>query len=391
MQDAATSKDMAFSPVDNEPPLRWLRGLGLVPKGGLGTGRRALLLALVSWLPIVIWAVMAGRLTTTDSGEPLLQHYGVHIRCLIAIPLLILAESALHRATLHFVPQFLSSGLVGPEQGAAFEQVIHRVRRLRDSTLPWALVLGAALAWSIADQPDLRADAMSWAVGSDGTLGFGGWWMAYFVRPLFFALLLGWLWRLLLVTYWFWRVGKLGLALVPTHPDRTGGLAFVEKLPGAFSMVTFAVAAVIASRWAHDVLHHDALLQSFRQPAIAFLVLWTLLLLLPLLALAPVLLTARAQAIPAYSALVGEQGRLVHRRWIRREHVGDAPLLDAAEIGPVADAAAMYDAVKRMKVVPIGKASLVKIIVPMALPLIVVALLRIPVKDLLMTLLKAVI
>jgi hypothetical protein len=227
---------------------------------------------------------------------------------------LILAEAALHKAALRIVPQFVSSGLVGPDQQAGFEGAIRGVRRLRDTTLPWVLVLGAAIGWTLTDHPDLRADALSWAVDRDGTLGFGGWWASYVVRPLFIALLLAWLWRLLVVTYWFWRVGRLGLSLVPTHPDRTGGLAFVEKVPGAFAMVTFAVSAVLASRWAHDILHHDVSLQSLRLPAAAFVIIWTILLLLPLLALVPALLSARARAIPAYAALVGEQGRLLHRR-----------------------------------------------------------------------------
>ncbi len=111
--------------------------------------------------------------------------------------------------------------------------------------------------------------------------------------------------------------------------------------------------------------------------------------LLPLLALAPALMAARARAIPAYAALVGEQGRLVHRRWILREPVEDTPLLDAPEIGPVADAAAMYDAVKHMRVVPIGKAAIMKVLVPIALPLVVVAALQIPLKELLLKLVKA--
>ena len=96
-----------------------------------------------------------------------------------------------------------------------------------------------------------------------------------------------------------------------------------------------------------------------------------------------------ARAIPAYSALVGEQGRLVHRRWILRESVDDVPILDAPEIGPVADAATMYDAVKRMRVVPIAKAAIVKILVPIALPMIVVAALQVPLKQLLLAVVKA--
>ncbi len=114
-----------------------------------------------------------------------------------------------------------------------------------------------------------------------------------------------------------------------------------------------------------------------------------MLVLLPLFALAPTLIATRARAIPAYAALVGEQGRLVHRRWILREPVADTPLLDAPEIGPVADAAAIYDAVKHMRVVPIGKATFVKILVPVVVPMIVVAALQVPLKDLLLKVLKA--
>ena len=281
------------------------------------------------------------------------------------------------------------SGVVSPELRDRFDATIAGVRRLRDASLPWVCVFGAAIAWSVVDQPAVRDDTMSWAVGADGSLGFGGLWFSYVVRPIFLALVLSWVWRILLVAWWFWKVGKLGLALVPTHPDRTGGIAFVEKVPGAFAMVTFAMSAMIASRWAHEIQYHDATLQSFKLPAATFVVLWTLLALLPLLALAPALIAARARAIPAYSALVGAQGRLVHRRWIQRETVADAPLLDAPEIGPVADANAMYDAVKKMRVVPIGKGAVMKVLLPIASLFIVVAALQIPLKDLLLKLARA--
>jgi hypothetical protein len=148
---------------------------------------------------------------------------------------------------------------------------------------------------------------------------------------------------------------------------------------------------VISSRWAHEIVYHAATLQSFKLTAAAFVILWSLFVLLPLLALAPALIAARGRAIPAYSALVGEQGRLVHRRWILGEPVADAPILDASEIGPVADAAAMYDAVKHMRIVPIGKGAIIKILVPIALPLIVVAALQIPLKELLLKLVKTLI
>ena len=177
-------------------------------------------------------------------------------------------------------------------------------------------MLGAVLAWLMFDRGSAHDDALSWAISGDSSLGFGGWWFVYVARPIFLGLLLGWLWRSLLVTYLFWRIGRLELSLVPAHPDGAGGMAFVEKLPGAYALVTFALSAAITSRWAHEITVHGATLKSYTLPAAAFVVLWTLFALLPLLALAPALLAARVRAILAYAELVGKQGRLVHQRWI---------------------------------------------------------------------------
>jgi hypothetical protein len=263
------------------------------------------------------------------------------------------------------------------------------VVRLWRASLPWVLGIGVAIAWSLVDRAHEYEDAMSWALDGRGELGFGGWWFGYVVRPIFLVLLLGWLWRILLISWWFWRVGQLELSLVPTHPDRTGGIAFVQKLPSAFALVTLALSAQLASRWAHEIVHHAASLATFTQPVILFAVLWTLLLLLPLFGLAPALNSVRRRSVADYSQLVGKQGRLVHRRWVEGAHVEHEPILDAPEIGPVADAAAMYESVKTMRRVPIGKSSLVVIFVPLAIPLVLVAALQIPLKEMLLKLVKA--
>ena len=381
-----------FSPIDNELPLRWLRRLHLAPDDGLGAGRRALALALLTWLPIAAWALATGRLGGSggadDAGESLLRHYGVHVRCLLVIPLLVLAEPMLHRAA-RAIGARLAASAATPEARAAFDGAGHAVMRLRDATLPWVLLLGAAIAWSLADDPRLHGDAMAWAVDAGGSLGFGGWWFAYVVRPVFLALLLAWLWRIVLLSLWMRRVGRIDLSLVPTHPDRAGGVAIIEKLPGAFALVTIALSATLASRWAHEILHHGASLAAYRHAVIVFAVIWALLLLLPLLAFAPALARARKKAVWAYSALVGRQGELVHRRWIEGREVTAEPILEAPEIGPVADAAAMYEAVVKMRRLPIGKVSLIGILLPMALPLLAVAALQVPLKDLLLKLAKA--
>lgn len=377
-----------FSPIDAEPPLRWLRHAHLLAPSGLGAWRRALLLALLTWLPIAAWALLSGRISDAASGESLLRHYGVHVRCLVVIPLLILAEPMLQRQLQSIAARLAQTALADPPLRQRFDAICGDVMRVWDASLPWLLGGGVALAWTLLDRPHSHDDALSWALDGRGDLGFGGWWFGYVVRPVFLVLLLGWLWRIVLVGWWFWRIGRLDLVLVPTHPDRTGGIAFVDKLPGAFALVSLALSAQLASRWAHEILHHGASLAAYQQPVVVFVLLWTLLLLLPLLGLAPALGRVRRRSIAEYSALVGKQGRLVHQRWIEGAPLADAPLLDAPEIGPVADAAVLYEAVVKMRQVPIGKRSLLLIVLPLAVPLLLVAALQIPLKELLLKLLQ---
>ncbi len=84
---------LEFSLVRDDLPFRLMRRVGLVPKDGLGILRRALFFSLFAWLPIAIWALLRHRaLPGPDVEEPLLAHFGVHVRCLVAIPLLIFAR-----------------------------------------------------------------------------------------------------------------------------------------------------------------------------------------------------------------------------------------------------------------------------------------------------------
>jgi hypothetical protein len=122
-------------------------------------------------------------------------------------------------------------------------------------------------------------------------------------------------------------------------------------------------------------------------PAVALLVLSVLLFTGPLFAFVPKLAPARRAALLQYGALVGAQGRLVHRRWIDGdETVAERPILSAPEIGPVADANALYDAVSRARTILVGKRALLSVLAPAALPLIAVFAIEVPVKELLLKL-----
>jgi hypothetical protein len=245
--DASHSHDITFSLVQGDPPYQMQQKLGLIPRRGLGVLRRVLLFVLLTWAPIMIWAIVNRRLFPGIATEPLLQHFGVHVRCLVAIPLFIGAEAVAEAISQRIIPYFVTSGLVTEALESRFVAILRQAGRLRDSWLAWGVLaaLAVLMAWRFTGVGEtLHADELSWAVSGERgllRLGFGGWWFLFVVRPVFTFFLLHWAWRLCIVAIVSWRIAHLDLRLVPTHPDRAGGLGFLEQAPFAFSPIVLAL------------------------------------------------------------------------------------------------------------------------------------------------------
>jgi hypothetical protein len=381
-----------FSLVRGDLLYRVQRSIGLIPADGLGLMRRALFWALLGWLPVALWALYIHRALPGGFPEPLLAHYGIHARLLVAVPLLILAEGPANALVERMLRHLVESGIVPVTQRVCFDAAIRSAVRMRDATLPWVAIAVSVIAIVTVSEVVFHPHEVDWSQsGSAGQgPGLGGLWYLYVGRSIFLTLLFGWLWRIVLVAVLLWRVARLELSLVPTHPDRAAGLGFLERLPGAFAPLAFAVGAVLASRWAHDAVYHGLSVTSLRVEMIGFVVLCVVVFALPLFAFHAPLKRAKKQALLDYGELVGRHGRLVHKRWIEGREVGQPPILEAPELGPVADTAAMYSAVRSMRTVPLGKNSVLPVALAAALPIIAVLALQMPVKALALTLLKAV-
>jgi hypothetical protein len=235
-RDVSDNHDTSFSLVQGGPPFRIQQKLGLIPGRGLGVPRRMIFFMLLTWVPIMVWATVNERVWAGVVAEPLLQHFGVHVRCLVAIPLFIAAEAVAEAIGQRLIPYFISSGLVTEDIKPRFVEILRQTVRLRDSWLAAAVmaVLAVLLAWRFTGvEGASHGDALSWAVSlgiGRPRIGFGGWWFLFFVRPVFTFFLLHWLWRLVVATVLFWRIAHLDLHLVPTHPVRAGGLGFLGRV-----------------------------------------------------------------------------------------------------------------------------------------------------------------
>lgn len=377
----AATPDGDFCLVTGDPLYRAQRVIGLIPARGLGTGRRILIAVCLTWLPLALWAVWNRLFLPGVADEPLLRHFGVHARFLIALPLFLISESLVETTLRRILPQFVSSGLVDDALAPAFRSVLEEARRLRDSRVALAVmvalvVAAAVLGWSGAD----HNHELIWAAPVAGH-AFVSAWFNYVTRPIFLLALFAWLWRLVVVTRLFHRIAQLDLRLAPTHPDRAGGLGFVEKVPAAFAPFFLGVSVTVASRWGHDAVYHGLEVSSLRIPAVFLVVLSVVLAVAPLIVFAPKLAAFKRNSRAAVGALLAQYGRMFDRRWMRGEQVDDAGMLGAPEIGPVADTVALFEAVSHMRVLPVSRATVTPIALAAVLPLVPVAATQVPLAE----------
>jgi hypothetical protein len=350
-------------------PYRLQRALRLIPAKGLGVGRRAVVTVIITWLPIAIAAASAGRLRSEAAQIRLLDHYGLNAMFLVAIPVLIIGEMMLDRLTQKKIAHFVRSGLVTDADRSEFTSIVARAIAWRDAWRPWLLAAVVIAAWTLMPG-SWNVRNVLWANEPQWSLRFGAAWYAFVARPIFFALVLTWFWRLTMFGVLLAWIASLPLSLVPTHPDRACGLGFLGDLPHAFAPLTFALACVLSAQWAHDAVFHDVPLEAFVGPIAAFVVVTTLMVLAPLLVFSTPLVEARRQATLDYGALACEQGRLLRRRWILGEPLQDDRLLTSSDLGPAADAAAVYDGVQHTRSFPFSAKTRLWVVIPIVAPML---------------------
>ena len=109
--------------------------------------------------------------------------------------------------------------------------------------------------------------------------------------------------------------------LVATHTDLAAGLGFLSEGQRAFSPIVFAGGAVIAAEVHNTIAYQGASLSSAKFPMIAYGVLATLFLIVPLLVILPVLLKVKRKGLLEYGAQVTIHNQLFDRSGFRRSGV----------------------------------------------------------------------
>jgi hypothetical protein len=369
----------AFSLVDGGPLCAILRRLRLTqPDGRIDYLRACLVLVAVAWGPLLVASVSAHLMT----GHPFHMDVGVHTRLLIAVPLLLRADVSLHMRTRSVVERFIADRWA-PGQTDRFEAIVASATRHRDAVLPEVALLAIAVvasqfvAWS-------GMPFVARRLTMDPQLVAARWWYALVALPMFQFLVYRALWRWAIWIQLLWRLSRLRLQPVATHPDLAGGLDFLSLPSIGFSYVIAALSFAQAGVWADQVVKAGAKVTDLKVHALVFIVAGIVVALGPLLAVSGQLWRCRFNGVLDYGALATDYTRRFQARWIERRERND--LLGSADIQSLADLANGYNVVDRMRFWPFGLRTFVTIAFAALLPMIPVALLQVPLPTLLLKL-----
>ena len=172
-----------FSIVSGGPLFRFLRRLQPSDDKLTSLARGVIIIPLLAWLPLLVLSAVGGQLFSGSVAVPFLPDLEVHIRFLLALPMLLIAELAVEQR-LRSVPQeFLERNLIPENSATRFEAAVKSTSRLCTSALAEVLLVafvygvGILVIW----RQYLALDTAAWYVtpSAEGSKALARWNMVW--------------------------------------------------------------------------------------------------------------------------------------------------------------------------------------------------------------------
>jgi hypothetical protein len=381
-----------FSLVLGGPLFQLLRRLRLTDDVLMLQRRRIVVISLFAWLPLLVLSAASGSLFGGGVPVPFLLDVDVHVKFLLAMPLLIAAELVVHQRMRALTASFRVRGLIPDDASDRFDAAVASASRLRNSITAEVLliaivyVLGVTIVW----RQYIALDEGTWYATQtiDGTrLTLAGVWYGYVSLPVFQFLLCRWYFRIIIWARLMWQVSRIHLNLVPTHPDRVGGLGFLAITTYAFIPLLMAHGALLAGNLANQIFHAGANLTQFRLEILVLVIFMVVLAVGPLLAFAPQLAQARRAGLARYGTFAQRYVRDFDAKWVQGAAGAGDQLLGSGDIQSLADLGNSFAVIQEMRVVPVTTHAMVQLGAATVAPILPLVLTMMPLEELLRKLL----
>jgi hypothetical protein len=349
--------------------------------------RRIIVTALVCWFPLLVLSAMGGELLGGNSTVPFLLDIDVHLRFLVAVPLMLSAELVVHLRMRNIIRVFLDRRMIPESAMARFEEIVNSALRLRNSVRAEALLVilvygvGVLIVWRHYS----ALDAVTWYATPSANgprFSLAGLWYGYFSLPVFQFLLVRWYFRVFIWARFLWQVSRIPLSLVPTNPDRVGGLGLLTGMVHAFVPVLLAHGVLLAGSIANRIFYLRASLLEFKPEVVTLTALLLCMVGGPLLVFTPLLARTKRTARRVYGTLAQRYGREFYAKWLRDGAAPDEPLLGAADIQSLADMGNSIEVVQTMRTTLITKEVLITLGCAVIAPIVPLLLTMMPLNEL---------
>jgi hypothetical protein len=352
--------------------------------------RRILFFSLITWVPLAVLSAVGGQLWSAGQLG-FLRDLETHIRFLVALPVLILAELIVHQRIRPLAKRFVERGVITSEDMPRFHAAIRTAMRLRNSVvIEIGLLIFVYTAGHWIWGHEIAAAGKTWYAVPDGNgfhLTLAGYWNAFVSVPIFQFILLRWYLRMLIWFVFLWRVSRLNLRLLPAHPDRAGGIGFLASSSYAFAPILFAQGALLSGLIASRVLYEGQNLLSFKMQIGTLVGFFVLVVLGPLTMFSPHLSSTKRKGLAEYGNLASKYVTDFDEKWLRGGAKGEE-VLGTADIQSLADLGNSYAVVREMRSVPFALEDITRLIVATAAPLLPLLLTIMPLDELVMRIVK---
>ena len=240
-------------------PFPWLQSI--LPRGRDAKHRaylHALIAMAVAWVPLALLTTAEGYALSVNPRESFLFDISAHGRYLVALPLFVIAGYLSYPELAAVVRLFVDAEIVRERDIPRYQALVASTRRLLASRWTAAvLVLAAYTSTLVLSRLIYPSSLSTWTapvVNGHSHLSLAGWWRTLISQPLFQLLGAIWVWRVLLWARFLWSIVHMDLRLIASHSDRLGGLRFVLIPLRGFTLLAFAVGAIVASSVAENVI-----------------------------------------------------------------------------------------------------------------------------------------
>jgi hypothetical protein len=282
--------------------------------------------------------------------------------------------------------------IIAPEDMPKFEVAIgSAIRACNSRKMEIALLILVYTLGLWIWRSQIATTTASWyAIPTGGQLHLtlSGYWYAFVSIPIFQFILLRWYLRFFIWFQFLWRVSKLNLHLIATHPDRAAGLGFLGGSSYAFGPILFAQGTLLAGLIAGRILYEGQHLMAFKVEAGMFVAFFMLFILSPLLMFTPHLALAKRKGLSEYGSLASRYVQKFEEKWVHELASSEEYLLGTGDIQSLADLANSFAVVQETRLVPFGLKDVARLAAATAAPLLPLVLTIISLEELIIRLVK---